>query len=351
MLALAMVSSAPALLDAQPVVERIPITNGTTISQVLQSPQLEREAMRTITDVSSKGIRYTWSFVEVAAGRDTIRGEHKVFVYDADADTAGKLHDYYKKGEAEKPGYTRNAISRRIYDLVLEKRWAPFSVLGADAGKVPGTNRSQWVPAVYTGRLSMMKRVTEPFSLLLNGQRVTVPAYRMRMSLKNDRQVHWNTDVLVLADRANPMILYYSRLRNHLRTVRIDQPQVAAAALERKLTSECRSEVAGIYFESNSAELSRESDGTISSIADILTRRKEWRITIEGHTDSIGSTGSNEELSRNRAKSVQQRLVLAHRIAANRIQSAGYGESRPRETNATLEGRARNRRVEIVRAC
>ena len=351
MMVLAAAVSAPILVNAQPTIETIPVANGMTISTVLQTPELEREAMRTLTDVSAKGIRYTWSFVEVVGGRDTLRGEHKVFVYAADADTAGKLHDYYKKGEVENPGYTRHTISTRLYDLIMEKRWAPFSVLGTETETIPGTRRRHYVPSMFTGRLSLAKRTTELFPLLLNGQRVNVPAYRMTWRIRSDRRVHWNTELLVLADRANPLILYYSRLRNHLRIVRIDQPQVAAVALERRLTSECRAEVAGIYFESNSAELSKESDGTISSIADILTRRKDWRVTIEGHTDSIGSTSSNEELSRNRAGSVQRKLVSAHRIAASRIRSAGYGESRPRESNATLEGRARNRRVEIVRAC
>jgi outer membrane protein OmpA-like peptidoglycan-associated protein len=347
----ALISICAATLRAQPVVQTIPVTNGMTISQVLSTPQLEREAMRTLTDVSAKGVGYTWSFVEVVAGKDTIRGQHKVFVHASDADTAGKLLDFYKKGEAEKRGYTRNGISKRVYDELLKNRRAEFSILAADAAPIPGTRRSQWVPSEYTGRLFLSKRTTELFPLLLNGQRVNVPAYRVRMSVRNDRRAQWNTDLLILADPSNPLMLYYTRLRNHLRTVRIDQPQVAAAALERRLATECRAEVAGIYFDTNSSELSTESDKTIASIADILSRRSDWRVTIEGHTDSIGTTASNERLSQDRAKAVEQRLVSRHRVASSRIRSAGYGESKPLESNATLEGRARNRRVEITRPC
>ena len=346
----ALAMSVSTRVNAQPLVQSIPVSNGMTVSQVLQTPRLERESIRTFTDVTSKGVAFTWSFVEVIPGRDTLRGEHKVFVYAADTDTASKIHDYYKKGEVEKPGYTRNMISRRVFDQLLEKRSAPFSILGVDEGRIPGTNRVQWVPAEYTGTLHLSKKTPEPFALLLNGQRVNVPALRLRSRLRNG-QIRWDTDFLVLADRANPLVLYYTRGRNNLRTVRIDQPQMAAAALERTLTSACRAEVAGIYFESNSADLSKESDKTIASIADILSRRKDWRVTIEGHTDSVGSDGANQQLSQNRARAVQQRLISAHRIAAARLQSAGFGESKPRETNTTLEGRARNRRVEIVRPC
>jgi len=336
---------------AQPSIDTIPVSRGMIISQVLKSPTLERESIRTLTDVSPRGIGYTWSFVEVRAGHDTVRGEHKVFVRAADADTAGKIHEFYRAGEVENPGYTRYMISRRVFDRLLATRFAEVSILTVSAAVVAGTNRRQWVPDEYQGRLHLSRRATEPFSLLLNGQRVNVPALRIRSSVKNAKGYRWDTDMLILADREHPLMLYYTKSANTLRTVRIDQPQVTAAALERTLTSACRAEVAGIYFESNSAELSKESDETIATIADILSRRNDWRLTIEGHTDSIGPTESNQLLSDNRARAVQQRLISRHRISANRLRSAGHGESKPLETNATLEGRARNRRVEIVRPC
>jgi outer membrane protein OmpA-like peptidoglycan-associated protein len=73
-------------------------------------------------------------------------------------------------------------------------------------------------------------------------------------------------------------------------------------------------------------------------------------VTIEGHTDSIGGARPNQTLSERRAEAVRARLVAAG-IAAARLKAVGYGAARPRETNSTIEGRARNRRVELARNC
>ena len=70
---------------------------------------------------------------------------------------------------------------------------------------------------------------------------------------------------------------------------------------------------------------------------------------MEGHTDSLGGDAPNLDLSRRRAAAVKQALASGYGIDAGRLQTAGFGASRPKESNDTLEGRARNRRVELVR--
>jgi len=82
----------------------------------------------------------------------------------------------------------------------------------------------------------------------------------------------------------------------------------------------------------------------------VLQRHGAWTGTIEGHTDSIGGAKSNQLLSERRAEAVRARIIKAG-IAAGRLNAAGYGATRPRESNATVEGRARNRRVELARNC
>jgi outer membrane protein OmpA-like peptidoglycan-associated protein len=72
------------------------------------------------------------------------------------------------------------------------------------------------------------------------------------------------------------------------------------------------------------------------------------RIGIEGHTDSVGQPGYNQRLSAERAASVKAWLV-GHGIDAARLDTAGFGDGRPVADNATEDGRARNRRVELVR--
>jgi outer membrane protein OmpA-like peptidoglycan-associated protein len=106
-----------------------------------------------------------------------------------------------------------------------------------------------------------------------------------------------------------------------------------------------------VYFAFNSAALDPASDRIIASVAAMLSRHPDWIVTVEGHTDSIGSARSNQLLSERRASAVRDRLLALRALPAERLRSAGYGASRPREPNATIEGRARNRRVELVRPC
>ena len=128
-----------------------------------------------------------------------------------------------------------------------------------------------------------------------------------------------------------------------------DHPRVDL--YEDKDNFHLRVELPGIYFDFNSAALTPASDRTIAFIAAILTRHPDWTATLEGHTDSIGSAAANRALSQRRVEGVRERLVSAHHLNPATLRTTGYGSSRPRETNGTVEGRARNRRVELVRDC
>jgi outer membrane protein OmpA-like peptidoglycan-associated protein len=81
-----------------------------------------------------------------------------------------------------------------------------------------------------------------------------------------------------------------------------------------------------------------------------MQRHPDWHLTVTGHTDSIGGTGQgNRVLSTHRAEAVRQVLSTKYGVAASRLTTAGAGNSAPLATNSTLEGRARNRRVELLR--
>jgi outer membrane protein OmpA-like peptidoglycan-associated protein len=116
-------------------------------------------------------------------------------------------------------------------------------------------------------------------------------------------------------------------------------------------TGTCRVLVPGVYFEFDSDELNPASAPWIGLVARLLERHPEWSVTIEGHTDSIGGARYNEGLSERRAAALRRELVTRHAIAAARLGTRGFGATRPLEPNTTLEGRARNRRVELVRPC
>jgi outer membrane protein OmpA-like peptidoglycan-associated protein len=78
----------------------------------------------------------------------------------------------------------------------------------------------------------------------------------------------------------------------------------------------------------------------------IMQEYPNSKFRIEGHTDDVGSDANNQTLSENRAYAVRQYFVDKG-IDPSRLTFVGYGETRPRDTNATPEGRSRNRRVEI----
>ncbi len=85
-----------------------------------------------------------------------------------------------------------------------------------------------------------------------------------------------------------------------------------------------------------------------SEIAVTLQNNPTWTLQVNGYTDSIGESSYNQKLSAKRAAAVKAALAKQG-IAAERLQTAGYGADKPKGDNATLQGRALNRRVELVR--
>jgi outer membrane protein OmpA-like peptidoglycan-associated protein len=107
------------------------------------------------------------------------------------------------------------------------------------------------------------------------------------------------------------------------------------------------SEIGGVQFATGTANLNAPARETLARFSGIVASYPELRFRIEGHTDNVGSDAMNQELSFRRAISVRDYLIGLG-VTASSIDVAGYGETRPIADNATAQGRARNRRVEIV---
>jgi outer membrane protein OmpA-like peptidoglycan-associated protein len=105
----------------------------------------------------------------------------------------------------------------------------------------------------------------------------------------------------------------------------------------------------GILFDSDSYNIKGESFKALKDIGQLLQDDPDLRLSIEGHTDSDGSDDHNQTLSQNRANSVKDYLVATYGISADRIEAKGWGESQPIDNNDTAEGKANNRRVELVK--
>jgi outer membrane protein OmpA-like peptidoglycan-associated protein len=119
--------------------------------------------------------------------------------------------------------------------------------------------------------------------------------------------------------------------------------------LETWLTTTGRVEVDGIHFDFAKATIRAESEPILQAIADLLIRYPSWKLRVEGHTDIVGGVAANLDLSVRRATAVRQALVYRYFVEPVRLTPVGLGPSRPKDTNRTPEGRAHNRRVELVR--
>lgn len=101
-----------------------------------------------------------------------------------------------------------------------------------------------------------------------------------------------------------------------------------------------------VKFDFDKSRVREESYADIKNLADFMQQYPQTSTTVEGHTDSVGTDQYNQRLSERRAQAVREVLVNQYGVEGNRVDSVGYGESRPVADNSTEEGRQINRRVE-----
>jgi outer membrane protein OmpA-like peptidoglycan-associated protein len=221
-------------------------------------------------------------------------------------------------------------------------------------------------PEYESGTLTRVEPNDVDYPMIVNDQRLTLPAIHLAGTFEVDskdprplseRPSHIGAELFVLDDAPDPLVLSW-RLRHpsfhagnfRVEVVKINFPVAKPAnLLEKQLTQEKRAVTYGIYFDFAQATLKPESGPVLKEIAQALKDNPDWKLTVEGHTDNIGGDAYNLDLSKRRALAVKEALVAQYSIAPDRLANEGFGASRPVESNDTLEGRARNRRVELVR--
>lgn len=103
----------------------------------------------------------------------------------------------------------------------------------------------------------------------------------------------------------------------------------------------------GPQFDFDKATLKPDGKRLLDEAVRILKDKPDMNVSVEGHTDSVGSDAYNQKLSERRAKAVRDYLV-SQGVSASRITVVGWGEAKPVASNDTAEGRAENRRVEVI---
>lgn len=381
---------------------RIPLCPGLTIVTAVSQSDGDYESIKTIETVTDQNVRLKYSAERLK--QDWLSNEaptlQRLTMYRTmraeDLKSANLyLQQFYDKLPETIPGTTAIGTSADVLTALKTKGEAEIGIFIAFSSDELSLDREMH-PNVYDNQMiAKIERVgTAPVMLpvIVNDVRTELPTIQARGDFFGDQ-----AEFFFLDDPTNPIALKYrigigaikpvdaetAKMfgtkvspggdRDVLQVVKISYQCAApiaaqtattgtgsqmpasgtmtsaGAALEQSLTQTGKAEVYDIHFSFNSDQLREESEPTLRAIAAILNQHADWRLSIEGHTDNVASDNYNLELSRKRAAAVKAALVSRYSIEAGRLTTAGYGEARPKDTNDTLEGRARNRRVELIR--
>jgi OOP family OmpA-OmpF porin len=132
------------------------------------------------------------------------------------------------------------------------------------------------------------------------------------------------------------------------RPMKTGQITASAAEISQGLAAQGKFALYGLHFDTNKAVLQPESDAALEQVAQVLKASPSLALYVVGHTDSTGQVAANVELSERRAAAAVKALVERYGIAASRLTPKGVGPFAPVGENKSEEGRAKNRRVELV---
>lgn len=388
---------------------KIPLRAGLTIVTALNEPDKgDYESIKTILSADAKDVRLRYTSdapapreednpfaaflgggqskpkATASADREVMHVNTVRVVSHQDLKSARHYQHYFSNDSPERyPGSTAVGLSSAIFTELKTKGEASFSIqAGGLAGALGnllggllgglGADSSKDLDELtkLSGSLTRIESSPVPFKVLVNDVPVQLPAIHAKGQFGDLDAEFW-----VLDDEENPLSLKWIIGDGNLQVVKLAFPVAEATTagtgrgraagagagsgagvgvapadrIEKALEDEGRAVVYGIYFDFASDRIKEESEPVLKEIAEVMTKNPTWNLTVEGHTDSIGSTDANLDLSQRRAAAVRTALADRYKIAAARLAPAGFGESRPKDTNDTLEGRARNRRVELAR--
>ena len=213
------------------------------------------------------------------------------------------------------------------------------------------------------GVLTRVEAEDVSFPVIVNGTPTTLPAIhaagttlveskKAQELSKSPADQPLTTELYALDDPTNPLLLLFKQNINNFRVqvteIRFPAPQ-PETKIEHDLLKNRKAIIYGIYFDYNSAEIKKESEPVLEEIARVMKKNPDWKLSVAGHTDNIGGDAFNLGLSDRRAAAVKHALVDRFKINPDRLTTEGFGMRHPIDRNDTLEGRARNRRVELTR--
>jgi len=365
--------SLPSLGGSSSEVPKIPVCPGLTIVTAISQKEGDYESIKTVTSVDAGKVQLKYSSEQppehVGGGLRIRKLNVPRVIRVNDLVAAAQYEQVFGTNiPAEMPGTTAIGVSRAV--LVALKTKGDAEVGMFDIPILPGSSKMsgdvKQHPNVFdytdTYKLKRVEGTPVMLPLIVNNAKTQIPTIH---AIGRSDGYGYKAEFSFLDDENNPLALKW-RLgigagtgakaggdRDTLQVIKIAYTCNAAANsqswLERMLTETGRADIYSIYFSFNSDELRDESEPTLREIADIMRRHPDWKLSVAGHTDSVGGDASNLDLSKRRAASVKSALVSRFTVNGNRLTTDGFGKSRPVDTNDTEEGRARNRRVELVK--
>ena len=344
------------------VPSQLPLCKGLTIVTAIDRPEGDYESIKTVVETGERGLTLAYS-AQVPTERGSLRNwnmRRTVLREDLGGATF-YAHHFNSKGPQTIPGSTALGVSTAVLRSLKRTGSAELGIVAAGNSGYPADRTHN--PSIYdyeeTWKLRRVGSATTPVLVTVNDTVATLPAVQAQGSYMGDK-----AEFLFLDDEENPLALQYrfatggGTEAGQLRVVKISYRCAAPgrspsaeriARLERALREQRRAVVYDLYFDFNRDVIREESEPTLGEIAEVLRRNPDWKLSIEGHTDNVASDRYNLDLSSRRAGAVKAALGTRFGIAGSRLTTAGFGESRPQDRNDTVEGRARNRRVELVR--
>jgi outer membrane protein OmpA-like peptidoglycan-associated protein len=361
--------------DADPsrAISKIPLCLGLTVVTAISQKEGDYESIKTVTSLDGDKVQLKYSSEQPPEQRGGGLRIRKVnttrTVHAADLLNANAYEQVFGTNiPSDIPGATAIGTSHAVLRSLktdAKANLAMFDPPPAIPGsvKIPADRKQH--PSLFdyaeTYKLerSALTKTIVTYPVLVNSEKVNLRA--VDASGRSDFN-GYRAEFLFLDDEDNPLTLSF-RLgigagkggadRDTLKVIQIDYTCSGSADgqswLERALAETGHADIYSIYFSFNSDELRDESEPTLREIGHIMRRHPDWKLSVAGHTDSIGGDASNLDLSKRRAASVKTALVERFGVNPGRLTTTGHGKSMPVDTNETEEGRARNRRVELVR--
>jgi outer membrane protein OmpA-like peptidoglycan-associated protein len=357
-----LLSTAGALSIAGNVPAPVPLEQGLTLISASSERQGDYESTLTVESMDADGAIHLTTSADLPnpEGGKAIPASFTRDVRAEDRQHARTYKYLFSAGEDEYPGTTAMGPSAAVIaelragghaQITLDGRYGGAAALVSGfLALLPG-NDSQRPADKYltaTGTIQAVDAKPLGYPMIVNDALVSLPAWHVKGSFTQDGApvpIEW----YISDDPTNPLTLRFAFGKDKMEITRISYPlDNPVQLLETSLADTRRAVIYGIFFDFNSATIKPRSETTLRTIVQVLNKHPDWTLNVEGHTDNIGGDARNQELSAKRAAAVRTSLI-ERGIAEKRLVTAGYGAAVPRDTNATLAGRARNRRVELTR--